>query len=89
MGDGDIAFKSNFATWNPETGIVEQRRADRRFEDLGPLFCSDMDGTPLGLWATSTCLTLPILVLSVCCTRGGVAPWVCHQISLVLLHPAV
>ena len=44
MQDGDIAFKSNFATWDPATGIVARRRADRRFEDVGPVLCQHLDG---------------------------------------------
>ncbi len=47
MEPGDIAFKSNFATLNPETGIIEKRRADRHFEDLGPVLCQALDGAPL------------------------------------------
>ncbi|KAF0981883.1 hypothetical protein FDP41_011744 [Naegleria fowleri] len=39
MNPGDIAFKSNFATWNAQTNIVELRRADRHFEDIGPILC--------------------------------------------------
>ena len=30
MAPGDIAFKSNFATLDPQSGIVVRRRADRR-----------------------------------------------------------
>lgn len=45
MDPGDIAFKSNFATVDDVTGIVTSRRADRRFEDLGPLLCATLDGT--------------------------------------------
>lgn len=44
MAPGDIAFKSNFATYNHETGIVEKRRADRQFEHLGPELCAALDG---------------------------------------------
>lgn len=44
MAPGDIAFKSNFATLDTQSGIVTSRRADRRFEDLGPLLCADLDG---------------------------------------------
>lgn len=47
MSPGDIAFKSNFATYNPETGIVEHRRADRHFEHLGPTLCDALDGLKL------------------------------------------
>ena len=45
MQPGDIAFKCNFATLDTETGIVTSRRADRDFEDDGPRFCADLDGT--------------------------------------------
>jgi 2,3-bisphosphoglycerate-independent phosphoglycerate mutase len=44
MEPGDIAFKSNFATLNEATGVVERRRADRRFEHLGPTLCGALDG---------------------------------------------
>lgn len=44
MAPGDIAFKSNFATLNPATGVVEKRRADRQFEHLGPTLCAALDG---------------------------------------------
>lgn len=41
---GDIAFKCNFATLDPATGVVLMRRADRNFEHLGPKMCADLDG---------------------------------------------
>ena len=44
MAPGDIAFKSNFATLNAATGVVERRRADRKFEHLGPALCAALDG---------------------------------------------
>ncbi|KAK9817062.1 hypothetical protein WJX72_008993 [[Myrmecia] bisecta] len=47
MAPGDIAFKCNFATLDPATGIVVLRRADRRFEDLGPVLCAALDGASL------------------------------------------
>ncbi|KAI8467172.1 MAG: 2,3-bisphosphoglycerate-independent phosphoglycerate mutase-domain-containing protein [Monoraphidium minutum] len=47
MAPGDIAFKSNFATLNPATGVVEKRRADRKFEHLGPPLCAALDGLRL------------------------------------------
>ena len=47
MAPGDIAFKSNFATLDPGTGVVLRRRADRRFEDLGPQLCAALDGLRL------------------------------------------
>ena len=43
MEPGDIAFKSNFATVNSE-GVVLKRRADRRFEEEGPILCHALDG---------------------------------------------
>ncbi|KAK9841920.1 hypothetical protein WJX84_012378, partial [Apatococcus fuscideae] len=47
MQAGDIAFKSNFATLNTSSGIVERRRADRIFEHLGPVLCQALDGLQL------------------------------------------
>lgn len=47
MDPGDIAFKSNFATYNVDTKIVEKRRADRHFEHLGPTLCGALDGLKL------------------------------------------
>ncbi|KAJ4974990.1 hypothetical protein NE237_008164 [Protea cynaroides] len=44
MSPGDIAFKSNFATWDEKTGIVTSRRADRHFEEEGPILCEALDG---------------------------------------------
>ena len=46
MEPGDIAFKSNFATLDRESGIVLSRRADRRFENEGPPLCATLDGAP-------------------------------------------
>lgn len=43
MEKGDIAFKCNFATINQE-GIVISRRADRNFEELGPILCEKLNG---------------------------------------------
>ncbi|KAK9107153.1 hypothetical protein Syun_023164 [Stephania yunnanensis] len=43
MSPGDIAFKSNFATWDEKTGIVTSRRADRHFEEEGPILCTALD----------------------------------------------
>ncbi|WCJ25449.1 2 3-bisphosphoglycerate-independent phosphoglycerate mutase [Euphorbia peplus] len=43
MSPGDIAFKSNFATLDEKTGIVTSRRADRHFEEEGPILCSALD----------------------------------------------
>lgn len=39
MRDGDIAFKSNFATVDDATGVVLRRRADRDFARWGPPLC--------------------------------------------------
>ncbi|XP_028769443.1 uncharacterized protein LOC114726891 [Neltuma alba] len=47
MSPGDIAFKSNFATLDQKTGIVTSRRADRHFEEEGPILCSALDGMKL------------------------------------------
>lgn len=47
MSPGDIAFKSNFATIDVNTGIVTSRRADRHFEEEGPIFCAALDGMKL------------------------------------------
>jgi 2,3-bisphosphoglycerate-independent phosphoglycerate mutase len=44
MSPGDIAFKCNFATYDPSSGLVLHRRVDRRFEEAGPLLCSALDG---------------------------------------------
>jgi hypothetical protein len=44
MAPGDIAFKCNFATLDPVSGLVLRRRADRRFDDLGPVLCGALDG---------------------------------------------
>ncbi|KAF2299478.1 hypothetical protein GH714_032103 [Hevea brasiliensis] len=43
MSPGDIAFKSNFATFDEKTGIVTSRRADRHFEEEGPILCAALD----------------------------------------------
>lgn len=43
MSPGDIAFKSNFATLDESTGIVTSRRADRHFEEEGPVLCAALD----------------------------------------------
>ncbi|GLI58706.1 hypothetical protein VaNZ11_000457 [Volvox africanus] len=47
MSPGDIAFKCNFATLDPTSGIVVSRRADRNFEHVGPILCQALDGLPL------------------------------------------
>lgn len=47
MSPGDIAFKSNFATLVENTGIVTSRRADRHFEEEGPILCASLDGMKL------------------------------------------
>ena len=60
MEPGDIAFKCNFATLEEEedeeggeekalspTPLVVSRRADRAFEDAGPVLCSALDGLEL------------------------------------------
>lgn len=40
-------FQSNFATLDEETGIVISRRADRHFEEEGPILCAALDGMKL------------------------------------------
>eukprot|EP00823_Brevimastigomonas_motovehiculus_P001397 TRINITY_DN11918_c0_g1_i1.p1 TRINITY_DN11918_c0_g1~~TRINITY_DN11918_c0_g1_i1.p1 ORF type:complete len:484 (-),score=52.83 TRINITY_DN11918_c0_g1_i1:428-1879(-) len=47
MDVGDIAFKSNFATLDPETRIVLRRRADRKFHEWGTALCRDLTGLPI------------------------------------------
>lgn len=47
MSPGDIAFKSNFATWDEKSGVVTSRRADRHFEEEGPILCASLDGMKL------------------------------------------
>eukprot|EP00854_Cymbomonas_tetramitiformis_P009161 gene9161-10859_t len=47
MDPGDIAFKSNFATLDEESGIVTSRRADRNFTKEGPILCKELDGIAL------------------------------------------
>ncbi|CAL8468172.1 g7711 [Coccomyxa elongata] len=47
MEPGDIAFKCNFATLDTPSGIVISRRADRKFEDIGPRLCADLNGVRL------------------------------------------
>ncbi|CAI5458911.1 unnamed protein product [Closterium sp. Yama58-4] len=44
MQPGDIAFKSNFAVLDEASGIVVKRRADRHFEEEGPILCRHLDG---------------------------------------------
>ena len=67
MAPGDIAFKCNFATLDTATGMVIKRRADRHFEDVGPVLCAALDGEcalhtakPLDSSLSNTCtLCLP------------------------------
>ncbi|KAG0600130.1 hypothetical protein M758_11G009200 [Ceratodon purpureus] len=47
MVPGDIAFKSNFATIDEESGVVTSRRADRHFEGPGPILCGALNGLKL------------------------------------------
>ncbi|XP_013725223.1 probable 2,3-bisphosphoglycerate-independent phosphoglycerate mutase [Brassica napus] len=47
MSPGDIAFKSNFATLDESSGVVVSRRADRHFEEEGPILCAALDGMKL------------------------------------------
>lgn len=39
--------QSNFATLDENTGIVVSRRADRHFEEEGPILCAALDGMKL------------------------------------------
>jgi 2,3-diphosphopglycerate-independent phosphoglycerate mutase len=43
----DIAFKCNFATMDPSTGVVTKRRVDRNFPDWGLPLCEALDGKPI------------------------------------------
>lgn len=45
--DFSSVFKSNFATLDEKTGIVVSRRADRHFEEEGPILCAALDGLKL------------------------------------------
>ncbi|KAI9265981.1 2,3-bisphosphoglycerate-independent phosphoglycerate mutase-domain-containing protein [Sporodiniella umbellata] len=47
MKPGDIAFKSNFAYLEKETGVVKLRKADSHFGSLGPVFCESVDNIKL------------------------------------------
>ncbi|KAG0939815.1 hypothetical protein G6F57_005856 [Rhizopus arrhizus] len=47
MKPGDIAFKSNFAYLEKETGIVKLRKADSHFGNLGPAFCEAVNNIKL------------------------------------------
>lgn len=47
MREGDIAFKSNFATICSGSGVVKRRRADRKFHEWGPLLCEALNGAKL------------------------------------------
>lgn len=40
----DIAFKCNFSTMDPETGIVTRRRVDRDFPEWGLPLCDALNG---------------------------------------------
>jgi 2,3-bisphosphoglycerate-independent phosphoglycerate mutase len=39
-----FVLQSNFATLDEKTGIVISRRADRHFEEEGPILCAALDG---------------------------------------------
>lgn len=67
MDPGDIAFKSNFATLDEDSGIVTSRRADRRFEDLGPVLCADLDGERC--YAMNSCTFEACVCLSFGCCK--------------------
>lgn len=42
-----ILYQSNFATLDESTGVVTSRRADRHFEEEGPVLCAALDGLKL------------------------------------------
>jgi 2,3-bisphosphoglycerate-independent phosphoglycerate mutase len=42
-----LDLQSNFATLDEKTGIVTSRRADRHFEEEGPILCAALDGMKL------------------------------------------
>lgn len=43
----NFQHQSNFATLDEATGIVVSRRADRHFEEEGPILCAALDGMKL------------------------------------------
>ncbi|KAA6398725.1 MAG: putative 2,3-bisphosphoglycerate-independent phosphoglycerate mutase [Streblomastix strix] len=47
MKPGDIAFKSNYGTYDPATNLVITRRADRAMEKIGPILASSINGLKL------------------------------------------
>ncbi|XP_061362088.1 uncharacterized protein LOC133305861 isoform X2 [Gastrolobium bilobum] len=47
MGNRCKLHTSNFATLDEKTGIVTSRRADRHFEEEGPILCAALDGMKL------------------------------------------
>jgi len=40
-------MQSNFATLDENTGVIVSRRADRHFEEEGPILCAALDGMKL------------------------------------------
>jgi 2,3-bisphosphoglycerate-independent phosphoglycerate mutase len=50
MDAGDIAFKSNLATIDDESGVVTHRRVDRDFDEEGPVLCAHIDGALVWLY---------------------------------------
>jgi len=40
-------MQSNFATLDESTGVIVSRRADRHFEEEGPILCAALDGMKL------------------------------------------
>ena len=67
MDPGDIAFKCNFATLDPATGVVVRRRADRRFEELGPQLCAALDGLRLPSFPQVQAQERPLLPAGFAC----------------------
>ncbi|KAH7830929.1 putative cofactor-independent phosphoglycerate mutase [Monocercomonoides exilis] len=49
MHPGDIAFKSNFCTYDKPTNMVITRRADRSMEVIGPLLAKSINGIAPGM----------------------------------------
>jgi len=45
--DQCVIMQSNFATLDEDSGVVVSRRADRHFEEEGPILCAALDGMKL------------------------------------------
>ena len=44
---GMCCLQSNFASIDEESGVVTSRRADRHFEEPGPILCAALNGLKL------------------------------------------